>query len=114
MVIYDDVEPSEKIKIYDKGVIISQGNGDPAAAYQMLVQYRSGDMSAPNLDLREALAVEADHLLDCIQAGRQPLADGAAGVRVVRVLETAQRSIEREGVPLKVEPGSRTAARNST
>lgn len=110
MVIYDDVEPSEKIKVYDKGVTISQRNGDADAAYQMLVQYRSGDMSAPNLDSREALAVESNHIIDCILAGSRPLADGAAGLRVVRILELAQRSIEREGLPLKLQTGSPPAS----
>lgn len=111
MVIYDDVEPSEKIKIYDKGVTISQRNGDADAAYQMLVQYRSGDMSAPNLDTHEALAVEANHILDCITSGQQPISDGAAGVRVVRVLEMAQQSIQRDGMPLKLAPRSTAAPR---
>lgn len=113
LVIYDDVEPSEKVKVYDKGVTISQGDGE-AAAYQMLVQYRAGDMHAPNLDSREALTVEADHILDCIQAGQRPLADGLAGLRVVRVLEMAQRSIESEGLPVRLATVSPAAARSLT
>jgi predicted dehydrogenase len=103
MLIYDDVEPSEKVKIYDKGVTISQ-DGAESVPYAMLVQYRSGDMHAPRLDTREALAVEANHVLECIHAGQPPLADGAAGLRVVRVLEAAQRSIDMGGLPVALEP----------
>ena len=93
MVIYDDMEASEKLKIYDKGVSISPASS-AADVYSQMVQYRSGDMRAPRIDSREALATEAEHLLECIRTGAQPNADGRAGLRVVRILEAAQASID--------------------
>ena len=94
MMIYDDMEPSEKLKVYDKGVSISS---DPSDEYQFMISYRSGDMHAPRLDTREALAVEADNIVAAMD-GREPLvSDGRAGARVVRILEAAQRSIEQGG-----------------
>jgi predicted dehydrogenase len=91
MVVYDDTQPAEKVMVYDRGVSIAPWS-NPEDVYGHLVSYRSGDMWAPRLDDREALAVEADHLLDCILAGRQPITDGAAGLRTVRILEAADLS----------------------
>jgi predicted dehydrogenase len=91
MIVYDDMQPSEKLLIYDKGVTIAPGD-DPEKIYSELVSYRSGDVLAPRLDDREALAVEVDELLDCILNGGTPAADGASGLRTVRVLEAASRS----------------------
>jgi predicted dehydrogenase len=101
MLIYDDMEPSEKLKVYDRGVSIL---ADPAgqSEYQYMISYRTGDMHAPHLDTREALAVETDNVINAIE-GREPLVvDGRAGWRVVRILDAAQRSIEEGGavVPL--------------
>jgi hypothetical protein len=94
MMIYDDMEPSEKLKVYDKGVSISS---DPSDEYQFMISYRSGDMHAPKLDTREALAVEVENIVAAME-GREPLvSDGRAGARVVRILEAAQRSIEQGG-----------------
>lgn len=96
MMIYDDMEPSEKLKVYDKGVLISQET-EGENEYQWMISYRSGDMHAPKLDTREALAVEVENIVQAI-AGREPLvADGAAGVRVVRILDAAQQSIGLQG-----------------
>ena len=69
----------------------------------MLVSYRSGDMSAPKLDVTEALQVEAQHFADCIQNGTTPITDGEAGLRVVSVLEAATRSIRERGRSVRVE-----------
>ncbi|MBA3688934.1 MAG: Gfo/Idh/MocA family oxidoreductase [Chloroflexi bacterium] len=88
MVVYDDMHPSEKLLVYDRGVSIAPWS-DPEDVYGALVSYRSGDMSAPNLDAREALAVEVDHLLECLATGTPPIADGLAGLRAVKVLEAA-------------------------
>ena len=93
MIIYDDMEPSEKLKVYDKGVNIEAPSG-PDDVYSQLVSYRSGDMRAPRIDGREALAFEAEHILSCIRTGSRPIADGAAGVRVVRIVEAAQTSLD--------------------
>ncbi len=106
MVVYDDVQPSEKIKVYDKGVSFqSEGNGDP---YKFMVSYRSGDIVSPQLDGKEALAVEVDNIVKAL-AGKEPLVvDGAAGLRVVQLLEAAQRSMAQGGVPVPL--GSIAAA----
>jgi predicted dehydrogenase len=88
MAVYDDTHPSEKLLVYDRGVSIAPWS-DPEDVYSALVSYRSGDMSAPHLDEREALAVEVDHLLDCIAGGIPPITDGLSGLRTVKVLEAA-------------------------
>src|SRR5579883_93331 len=77
MVIYDDVEQSEKIKVYDKGVSVNQ---DPEALYRTLMTYRTGDMHAPQFDTTEALKIEMKELAECIESGRQPVTNGAAGL----------------------------------
>ncbi len=100
MIVYDDIENSEKIKVYDKGVVVKNG---PESVYKMLVSYRSGDMSAPKLDVTEALQVEAQHFADCIQNGTTPITDGEVGLRVVSVLEAATRSIRERGRSVRVE-----------
>ena len=94
MILYDDLEPSEKVKIYDKGVTVSQS---PEAVYQMLVSYRSGDMWAPRLDTTEALQTEALHFIDCIENNKRPETDGHAGLRLVRIVEAAERSLRARG-----------------
>jgi predicted dehydrogenase len=96
MIVYDDVEPSEKVKVYDKGITLTNGNGfgnGSAATHDLLVGYRAGDMMAPQLSLTEALRVEAQHFVECIRTGRKPLSDGWAGLRVIQVLEAAERSL---------------------
>lgn len=94
MIVYDDLEPSEKIKIYDKGITVNNGQD---GIYQLLVGYRSGDMWAPQINTTEALRVLALHFVDCIQSGRQPITDGAVGMRVVRILEAATQSLKQYG-----------------
>jgi predicted dehydrogenase len=88
MAVYDDMHPSEKLLVYDRGVSIAPWT-DPEDVYSALVSYRSGDMSAPRLDDREALAVEIDHLLESIWTGTPPITDGLSGLRTVRILEAA-------------------------
>lgn len=101
MMIYDDMEPSEKLKIYDKGFSIAS---DPNVEneYQLLISYRAGDMHAPQLDTREALAVEAENVIQSILGKEELVVDGRAGARVVRILEAAQRSIDQGGAPVPV------------
>lgn len=94
MIVYDDLEPSEKVKVYDKGVTLSTS---PEAVYQLLVSYRSGDMWAPKLDQAEGLQTEARHFLDCIEHNQQPATDGQAGLRVLRILEAAEKSMGARG-----------------
>jgi predicted dehydrogenase len=94
MVVFDDLEASEKVKVYDKGISV---NPSPENVYQMLVGYRTGDMWAPKVDVSEALNVEAVHFADCISANKRPLTDGEAGLRVVRLLEAATESMAARG-----------------
>jgi predicted dehydrogenase len=93
MVVYDDMEPSEKIKVYDRGVELTQVESAPDRINELRVGYRSGDMFAPKLEGAEALRVETRHFVDCIEHGSKPLSDGEAGLRVVRVLEAANDSM---------------------
>ena len=94
MIVYDDMENSEKVKVYDKGVVQNQ---DPDRREKMLTGYRNGDMLAPQLDASEALRLMAREFVSAIAQNRAPLSDGHAGYRVVRLLEAAQRSIEQNG-----------------
>jgi len=100
MIVYDDVEPSEKVKVYDRGITFTN---ESEGIYQLKVGYRAGDMWAPQLDMTEALKVEISHLLDCIQSGKRPLSDGVAGWRVVRILEAAAESMMQQGRPMQLE-----------
>ena len=101
MLIYDDMEPSEKVKIYDKGFSVAS-RPTPENEYQLMISYRAGDMHAPCLDTREGLAVEAENIINAVR-GKEALAvDGWAGWRVVRILEAAQRSIEERGAFISV------------
>lgn len=100
MITYDDLEPSEKVKIYDKGISFTD---DPAQIYEMRVGYRTGDMWAPKLDGSEALTVEAEHFLDCIEQNKTPLTDGHLGLRVVQMLEAATSSMRGRGETVHLE-----------
>jgi predicted dehydrogenase len=95
MIVYDDLEPSEKVKVYDKGITINNNNTE--SVYQMLIGYRAGDMWAPHLDMTEAIRVEGLHFLDCIRKGKRPITDGEVGLQVVRILEAASQSMKRQG-----------------
>jgi predicted dehydrogenase len=100
MILYDDLEPSEKVKIYDKGITVSQS---PEAVYEMLVSYRSGDMWAPRLDATEALQTEALHFIDCVENNKRPETDGHAGLRLVRIVEAAEKSLRARGQLVEIE-----------
>jgi predicted dehydrogenase len=93
MIVYDDLEPSEKVKVYNKGITLNNGEGK----YELLVGYRAGDMWAPQLDTKEALKVEVSHVLECIAHERPPLTDAQSGLRVVRILEAAMQSLAQRG-----------------
>lgn len=99
MIVYDDLEPSEKIKVYDKGIDLTS---DPERRHQLMISYRAGDMWAPRLDTTEALAVEARHFVECIRTGSPPITDGLSGLRVIRILEAATRSMETRGQPVEL------------
>ena len=93
MLVWNDLEPDEKIKVYDKGVDITTGEG----VYDALVSYRSGDVWAPKVDATEALRLELGYFADCIRDGKTPSNDGEAGLRVVRLLEAADESLKNRG-----------------
>jgi predicted dehydrogenase len=101
MIVYDDLEPSEKVKVYDRGVTLNNG---PESAYQMMVGYRTGDMWAPHLDTMEALRTEAAHFVRCIEDREPPITDGEAGLRVVEILEAATESLADRGAPVEIGP----------
>ncbi len=105
MVVYDDLEASEKVKVYDKGISV---NPSPENVYQMLVGYRAGDMWAPQLVLTEALQIEAAHFVECIAHNRHPETDGEVGLRVVRLLEAATESMHRRGQAVPMTAGAST------
>ena len=96
MIVFDDLDPAEKIKIYDKGITFTKT--DKELMYQNIVQYRIGDMHAPKIDQTEASKVLVDHLVDCIIKKKKPITDGESGLRVVRILEAADKSIKKGGV----------------
>ena len=100
MIVYDDLEPSEKIKLYDKGITV---NNKPDSVYQMLVGYRAGDMWAPQLDGTEALKTEVAHFIDCIERQKKPTTDGASGLRVVRLVEAASASMSARGRLIEID-----------
>ena len=100
MVVYDDTEPDTKIKLYDKGVDVPAHDARREDIYKTLVQYRTGDMLAPNLDGPEALRVECVHFADCIRAGTHPITSGEAGREVVRLIAAADESMRAGGRPV--------------
>ncbi len=108
MLVYDDMEASEKVRVYDKGVSFLADTSDPTERqYKPLVSYRSGDMWVPQLKTREALAVEADNVAEAILGRGELAVDGEDGVRVVRILEAAERSIGDSGAPVTLRHGVR-------
>ncbi len=99
MVVYDDVESEGKVKIYDKGVL-KVDHGEIFGEFQY--KLHSGDIHIPKIDLTEPLRNECAHFLECVAKGTAPKTDGANGLRVIKVLEAAQRSLEKNGVPTEI------------
>ncbi len=100
MILYDDNSPSEKVKVYDKGVELYKTKEE---LYHLKVQYRVGDMYAPRLDDVEALALETEHFADCILNNKKPETDGMAGLEVVKVLVASKESLEKKGAPVELK-----------
>jgi predicted dehydrogenase len=94
MLVWDDLAADEKVKVYDRGITLSPGD---EGFYNRLVDYRIGDVWTPQLDRREALAVEVDHFLDCVRGLAEPVSGGAVGRQVVRLLEAAGASLRERG-----------------
>jgi predicted dehydrogenase len=100
MLVWNDLEADEKIKVYDKGVNVTNREG----VYNLLVNYRSGDMWAPHLEPVEALRQELGYFVECINKNETPFNDGLAGLRVVRMLEAANQSLRHRGAAVRLDP----------
>ena len=99
MIVYNDLEATEKIKVYDRGITL---DGMPEQE-QMRIGYRAGDMWAPHIAAKEALHTEAEHFIACIHNGDTPLSDGLSGLAVVEILEAASLSIVARGAPVQIK-----------
>ena len=99
MVLYDDNQPSEKIKVYDKGVQLFETKED---LYHLKVQYRVGDMWAPKVSDHEALGLQTKHFAECLKTRQKPLTDGRAGLEVVKILVASQKSLKGRGIPVEL------------
>jgi predicted dehydrogenase len=98
MLVWNDLEADEKIKVYDKGVQVSTQEG----VYDLLVNYRSGDMWAPQIEQTEALRQELGYFIECISNGQRPINDGCAGLRIVKMLQASTDSLQRRGELVEV------------
>jgi predicted dehydrogenase len=98
MVVYDDIEASEKVKVYDKGISLQDDPDD----YQSRISYRSGDVWIPHLSAREALSAEAHEFVRCVMTGGTPASNGQTGMRIVSMLEAAQQSMQKQGRPVDI------------
>ncbi len=98
MVVWNDLVADEKVRVYDRGVKTTSQEG----VYKLLVNYRSGDMLAPQLEQVEALQLELKYFVDCITSGEKPFNDGRAGLRVVKMLEAASESLKLRGALVKL------------
>ncbi len=99
MLVWNDLDSDEKIKVYDKGVDVDDKKGE----YDLLVSYRSGDMFAPKVEQTEALKREAEHFIDCILNDKTPINDGLSGLRVVKILEASNESIKNNGKMIQLK-----------
>ena len=100
MVVFDDMDASEKIRIYDKGV----DRAGEVVSYGDALTVRNGDILIPKLSLQEPLRLECTHFVECVRDRKQPLTDGLDGLRVVKVLDAAQKSLKNGGTPVKIDP----------
>ena len=108
MVVFDDMEASEKIRIYDKGVDRPDGH---VVSYGEALTVRSGDILIPRIPLQEPLQLECQHFVQCVRERSTPLTDGEDGLRVVRVLAAAQQSLDQGGVPVAITPAAPAVTR---
>jgi len=99
MAVFDDTEATEKLRIYD-----SHAEVPAVRNYGEAIQVRFGDIHIPRVDMTEPLKLECQHFIDCVVSRGTPVSDGYDGLRVVRILEAAQRSLEQDGVPVKIQP----------
>ena len=106
MIVYDDLEATEKIKVYDKGITV---NGNAKNTHEFRIGYRAGDMWAPHLSTKEALQTEAEHFITCLSTGACPISNGTTGLQVIEILEAASRSIAARGNPIPLRERHMTA-----
>jgi predicted dehydrogenase len=106
MIVYDDMQASEKVKVYDRGISFTD---DPQKIYQLRVGYRSGDMWAPQLVMTEALRVACEHFVKCIGTGQPPITDGRLGLRVVELIEAATSSMRGKGETVYIQRREKAA-----
>src|SRR3954447_24608509 len=104
MILYDDVEPTEKVKLYDKGITV---DGSAETAQQLRIGYRAGDMWVPHLSTKEALRTETEHFIECLRHGTTPISSGLSGLRVVEILEATSQSIAARGSPIRLDESFR-------
>ena len=97
MLVWDDLDPDEKVKIYDRGVDVKNTNGGKNGIHDLLVSYRSGDVHIPKLEGTEALKAEAQYFVQCIEKNQEPFNNGQTGLQVVRFLEAADESLKHGG-----------------
>jgi len=100
MIVYDDLDQAEKVKVYDKGITVVE---DVNSLHSLKVDYRTGDMLAPKLSHMEALSLETEHFRDCVLGSERPISSGRDGLAVVRILEAAQNSLCQGGAKISVE-----------
>jgi predicted dehydrogenase len=98
MLVWNDLESDEKLKVYDRGVDIEDKEG----IYELLVSYRAGDIWTPMVDTTEALKLEAEYFIDCIENNKTPINDGYAGLNVVQILEASDLSLKNNGKLVKL------------
>lgn len=99
MAVFDDMESAEKLRVYDKGFDLQKNYG----SYETFLTLREGDINIPKIDMVEPLKLECQHFIDSIKNNKRPLSDGENGLRVLKVLTAAQRSLEANGKPIKVK-----------
>jgi predicted dehydrogenase len=98
MAVFEDAEAKEKLRIYD-----NQAEAPNIRTYGDSIQVRFGDIWIPRVDMTEPLRLEAQHFIECVRDRKVPLSDAQDGLRVVRILEAAQRSLDQDGVPVKIQ-----------
>lgn len=99
MAVFDDMESSEKIRIYDKGF----DHHFDFSSFADFLSLRFGDIQIPRIEMREPLLIECQHFLECIEGGKRPLSDGENGLAVLEVIEAAERSLKEKGRPTPID-----------
>jgi predicted dehydrogenase len=100
MAVFDDAENTEKLRIYD-----NHAEMPPARSYGEAIQVRFGDIHIPRVDMTEPLRLECQHFIDCVRDRKTPVSDARDGLRVIRIIEAAQRSMEQDGTPISLKTG---------